>query len=124
YRRLSAGGSNGVQSRDERRLPAFLIDGAPADDRRSQARLLNQGGRPGRRRPLGRVHLFDVIHEIKTESARGARIQCGEDTRLAVGGNFRYLAESGFTQEAHRKVATLGYALVLSRDRRLLDPLL
>jgi len=51
-----------VQRGEERRLRTFLIDGAAADDRLADARLVDDPRFEGRRGSLGGIELFDVVY--------------------------------------------------------------
>ena len=70
------------------------------------------------------IDLLHVIHEIDTDGARSAGVERGEDTGLAVGGNFRDAVEAGVAQHAHGEVAAFVHAAVLGGNRRLANPLL
>src|SRR6202040_1352772 len=66
----------------------------------------------------------DVVHEIESERLRSSRIELGEDSRLAVGGNLCDLVESGLAKEAHGEIAPFVDPTIFGGDRRLLDPFL
>src|SRR5205807_1468080 len=123
-RRLLAGGANGVQRGEEGRLRALLVHGAAADQHLAEPGTVDDGRRPGRRRPLGRVDLLDVVHEVQAERARGAGVERREDAGLAVGRDFRHLVEARVFEHAHGELAALVHAAVLGGDGRLSDPLL
>src|SRR5205809_7921332 len=46
---------------------------AAAHDDLAQPGLVDDGGLPGRRRPLGGIDLLDVVHEVEAGGARLAR---------------------------------------------------
>jgi len=124
YGQLPACGVDGIKRGEKRRLRPFLVHGASTDEHSSEPGFSTSAARPGRRRPLCRIHLLDVIREIEAKSAGGARVECGKDTRLAVGGDSCYLTEPGLAKKAHREIAALSYASVLRCYRRLSDPFL
>ncbi len=63
-----------------------------------------------------------VIHEIKPKSFRSARVQRGEDSRLAVGGDLGHLLEAGIAQHLHGEFAPFIHAAIFRRNGRLLYP--
>jgi hypothetical protein len=121
---LAAGAADGVQGGQEGGLGSLLVDGPAPHHRLAQARLVHDGRVPGRRRPLRGVDLLHVVHEVEADGARRARVQRGEDARMAVGRNLGHRLEARLAGEAHHHLAALGHPAVLRRDRRLLDPLL
>src|SRR5581483_9937479 len=80
--------------------------------------------RERRGRPLGRVCLFYVVHEIQPQGPRSARIEGGENAGLPGCRNLRDFTKSGVAKETHGQIAAFGHPSILGRDRGLLDPLL
>ena len=124
HRELLAHAPDGMKRRQEGGLRALLVDCSPADDHFSQFGLIDQGGLEGRGRPLGRIDLLYVVHEIKAQSARCTGIEGGENSGMAVGRHLGYAVESGIAQHAHGQVATFVHAAILGGNRRLANPLL
>ena len=124
HRRLASGVLESDQSRQQCRLRAFLICSAAANDNFSESRFVDQAGFKRRRRPFGRIGLFHVVHEIQPVGARCAGIQYRENAGLPIRIDALHAIESGFAQIAHGEIAALRHAAILSRDRRLADPLL
>ena len=113
-----------MQRRDKRRLRTFLIYRAPSHHNFAQAGFIHQRGVEWRRRPLGGIGLLHVVHKIKSDGARRAGIEGGKDARLPVGRNFCNPAESSVAQHTHSEVAAFAHAPLLSRNRRLANPML
>ena len=68
--------------------------------------------------------MFNVVHEIKSDGARRARVECREDARLAVRRDARGVIETSVAQQADGEIAAFGNAAILRRDGRLVDPFL
>ena len=113
-----------MQRRQERGLRSFLVDGPAADDDFAEPGFVHEGGFKRRRGPLGRISLLHVVHVVKAQRFRGARIQSGEDSRLAVGGDLCRLLEACFAQHTHHHVAALVHAAIFGSDGWLPDPIL
>src|SRR5215472_4267143 len=121
---LAAGPADGMEGRDERSFRPFLIDGAAADHHFSKTGLVDNGGVPGRRRPLGWIYLLDVVHKVNADSARSSGVEDRKYSGLAIGGHFGDFAKSSVRQETHGQVAALGDPFIFGRDRRLVNPFL
>ena len=113
-----------MQGGEERRLGAFLIDRAAADDNLAEARLVDQLGFERRRRPLGRIELFDVVHEVEADGLLRASIERGEDAGLAFGLDHRGLLETGVARELGHVLRAFFRVAVFRGDRRQRDPVL
>src|SRR6266700_6721672 len=113
-----------MQRRDERRLGTFLVYSASSYKDGAKFWFFYQLRVPRRRRPLGRINLLDVVHEVEAERPRGARIERGENSRLAIGRDFGDFAETGFAEETHSEVTAFADAPVLRRNGWLVNPLL
>ena len=113
-----------MQRGDEGRFRPFLIHGAAAHDDLAEAGLVHERGIPRRRRPLGRIHLLDVVHEVEAEGLGRARVERREDPRLTVAGDLRDLLKSGVAEHPHRQIAAFVHPAILGGDRRLFDPFL
>src|ERR1041384_7023362 len=55
---------------------------------------------------------------------RRARIECGENARLAIARDFGYRLESGIAQQLHGEFTAFVNATIFRGDRWLMDPLL
>ena len=121
---FAARAPDGMQRGEERALRPFLVDRAAAHQHLAEIRLVDQRGVEGRRRPLGGIHLLDVVHEVEAEGAGGTCVESGEDAGLAVGGHLRDALEARVAEEAHHQVAALGHAAILGGDGGLADPVL
>ncbi len=124
HRKLAAGATNRVQRRKERGFGTLLVYRSAADHAFAQIRFVDERGLEWRRRPLRRIDLFHVVHEINADGARGSGVEGGEDAGLAVGGNLGDGVESGVAQHAHGEVAAFLHAALLGGNRRLTNPLL
>src|SRR5260370_41722554 len=105
-----------MEGGEEGRVGAFLVYGAAAHDNLSQARLINESGFEGGRRPLGGIGLLHVVHEVEAEGARSAGIQRGKDAGLAIGGDFRRLLESRLAKHARGEVTVVVHAAVFGSE--------
>ena len=72
-RQLLAGAADRVQRGEERRLGSLLVHRAAADDHLAEARLVDDARLERRRRPLGRIELLDVVHEVEADRLRRRR---------------------------------------------------
>src|SRR6266700_7199292 len=113
-----------MQRRDERRLGSFLVYSASSYEDGAKFWFFYQLRVPRRRRPLGRINLLYVVHEVEAERAGCARIERGENSGLAVGRNFGDFTKSGFAEETHREVAAFADTPILRRNGWLVNPLL
>src|SRR5204863_5107276 len=83
-----------------------------------------QRGVPGRRGPLLRVDLFDIIHKIEPARSRRANIERRENPRLSVRLHACGVIKTGFAQKPDGQGASFGNAAILGGDGRLSDPVL
>ncbi len=123
-REFAASSFECMEGSEERALRPFSIYSAPTDNNLAESRPVDKSGIKGRRRPLGRANLFDVVHEVDADGARGSRIKSGKDSGMTVCWNFSYLIEASIAQKIYLQIATLGHAAVFGSDRRLFDPIL
>jgi len=121
-RQFLPGATDGMQSRQKRRLGALLINGAASNQHFAEAGFVHHARFPGWRRPLRRVNLLHVVHEIEPQCPRRSRIERGKDSGLAVGGNFRDLLEACIAKHLHGELATFVHSAILRGNRGLLDP--
>ena len=77
-----------------------------------------------RRRPLRRVVLLDVVHEVQADRGRRAGIERGEHAGLAVGLDDLDVLEAGLARQLRHVLGALLGVEVLGRDRRQRDPVL
>ncbi len=113
-----------IKSGEQRRFGSFLIDGAATDDDFAHAGLVYQARFKRRRGPFRRVGLLDVVHEIQSDGRGRAGVERGENSRLAVGGNFADLLEAGVAKESHGHFAAFVHAAIFGGDAGLADPFL
>ena len=116
--------ANRVKRGEKSGFRALLVHGAPAHHDFAKPGLIHERGFERWRRPFRRIGLLHVIHEIKAKSFRRARIQRGEDSRLAVGRHFRDAFESRFAEHAHGQFAAFVHTAVFRGDGRLANPIL
>src|SRR5206468_10326869 len=109
---------------EKRRFRSLLVHRTATDHHLAERRLIHDPRFRWRRRPFRRVKLFHVVHEIKSDRFRRARIEGGEYARLAIGVDYRRLLETGIARELRHVLRTLGIAAVLRRDRYLPDSIL
>src|SRR5579864_584041 len=89
YRQLFPRCLEGVKSAEESRFGTLLVHCATTDANPAQAFLVHDPSFERRRRPLGGVKLFYVVHEINADGGSCTSIQRAEDSRLArCGHNF------------------------------------
>src|SRR6185312_4861971 len=91
-----------------------LPESGPVDDR----------GLKWRRRPLRRVGLLDVVHEVDGDGLRGSRVEGREDSWVTVGVDACGLLEPGVASEPHHPIAALVHAAILGSERWVLHPIL
>ena len=113
-----------MQRGKERCFRTLLVNGAAPDHDFAESGFVHQSGFERRRRPLSGIGLLHVVHVVKAQRFRGARIQSGEDSRLAVGGDFCSLLKARFAQHTHHHVAAFVHAAILGGDGWLADPVL
>src|SRR5437773_1316926 len=101
-RGLAARAADGVQRREERGFRALLVHRAATHQHLAEFGPVHQGRLPRWRRPLRRIRLLHVVHEIEAQGARRAGIERREDAGLAVGGDLRHLIESRLPQHLSR----------------------
>jgi hypothetical protein len=75
-----------------------------------------------RERPLGRIELLDVVHEVQPDGVRGARIERCEDAGLALGLDHRGLLETGVARQLGHAFGAVREAAVLRGNRWRGDP--
>ena len=117
-----SGATDGVQRSQECRFRALLVDGAAPDHDFAESGLVDECSVERRRRPFGGRDLFHVVHEIDTEGAGSASVEGGENSRLAVGGNFCGCLKSGVAQHLHGQFATLVHSAIFCGNRGLTNP--
>ena len=113
-----------MKSAEEGRFRTFLVHRAATDADLAQPFLVDDPPFKRRRRPLRRVKLFHVIHEIDADRGGGTSIEKAEDSRLARGRNDLDVRESGIASELRHILGTLRIVAVLGRDRGQSDPVL
>jgi hypothetical protein len=111
-----------VQRCEERRLRTLLIHGATAHHGLAQIGQIDELRFPRRRRPLLRIGLLHVVHEVQPEGPSRAGVERCEDAGLAVGGPLLDVLKARVAQHAHRQVAPFRDTAILRRDRRLANP--
>src|SRR6185503_12766803 len=119
YWKLSPCGADGMKCGEERCLRAFLVHRATADDHLAKPRLVNNRGIPRWRRPLRRIHLLDVVHEIHADGLTRSRVESCEDAGMTFGWNFGDDAETSVAQQAHHQIAAFTDAAILRGNRWL-----
>ena len=77
-----------------------------------------------RRRPLRRIELLHVVHEIEPDRFRRAGIERREHARLAVGVDYRRLLKSRIARELRHVLRAFGISAILGSDRNLRNPIL
>src|SRR5438309_10980890 len=85
---LTAAISKCVQGDEKRCLRSFLVYSAATHYYRSNPWFVDERSLPRRRRPLRRIGLLHVVHEIQPYGSWSTRVERGEDPRLALGRNF------------------------------------
>ncbi len=70
---LPARAAERVERGEERRLGALLVHRAAPDDDLAEAGLVDDRGLEGRRGPLGRIDLLDVVHEVERRRCAAPR---------------------------------------------------
>ena len=113
-----------MECRQERCFRSFLIHHTAAEDYFAQLRFVYDSRFGRRRRPLRRIELFHVIHEIEANRFRRACIQCCEHTRFPAGVDHRRLLKSGITREFRHVLRAFRISAILRRDRDLPYPVL
>src|SRR5262249_50002059 len=74
---LPPGRADRMQRRDERSLRSLLVDCTAPDEDRPEISFLDQLGIPRRGRPLARINLLHVVHEIQAQRFGCAGIERG-----------------------------------------------
>ena len=113
-----------MQRRQKGGLWSLLIHGTASDNHFAERRLVDQPRFRRRRRPLRRIELFHVVHEVKTDRFRPARIKLGEYTRLPLCINHGRLLKSGIAGEFRHVFRAVRVTAILRGDRHLTDPIL
>src|SRR5206468_1642433 len=95
-----------------------------ADEHFAKAWLVHQRRFPRGRRPLRRIDLLDVVHEIKTNASGRTSIERCEDTGLAIGRHAFDLLKARVAKKLHGQFAAFGHAAIFGSDGWLMNPLL
>ena len=77
-----------------------------------------------RRRPLRRIELFHIVHEIEPDGFRRTGIERREHAGLAICVDYRRLLKSRIARELRHVLRAFRISTVLRRDRHLRDPIL
>src|SRR5580658_4053989 len=121
---LAPGPAERVQGGKPHGFRAALIDRAAADQNLAKTRLVDDPRFEGRGSPFGWICLLHVVHEVDADGFRRAGIERGEDSGVAIGGNFLHLAEAGVLQHAHHETAACIHAAVFGGNGGLANPVL
>ena len=113
-----------MQRRKESGFRPFLVHRAATDDYFPQGRFVHDSRFRWRRRPLGRVELFHVVHEIKPGSFWRTGIKRREYARFTVRVDHRRLLKSRIARQLRHVLRAFRISAILSRDRYLSDPIL
>ena len=113
-----------MQRSEKRGFRSLLIHCAPADNRFSERRLVYQARLGRRRRPLRRIELFHVVHEIKADRFRGTGIERRKHAWLSIGVDHCRLLKARVARELGHVIRAFGISAVLRRNRHLTDPIL
>ena len=124
HRHLLSRAANRMQRREERRLRSLLIHRAATDHHFAQPRFVHDSRFERRRRPFRRIELFHVVHEIKPDRLRRARIERREHARLSIRVDHRRLLKSRIARQFRHVLRAFRIPAILRRDRHLLDPIL
>ena len=124
HRHLFPRASDRMQRSKERRFRSFLIHRAAPDDHLAQRRFVHDSRFRRRRRPFRRIELFHVVHEIKPDCFRCARIERREYARFSVGVDHRRLLKSRIARQLRHVLRAFRISAILRRDRHLPDPIL
>ena len=113
-----------VERGEERCLRPLLIHRAAADEDLSESGLVDDRGFKWRRRPLRRIGLLHVVHEVNRDGRRGPRVERREDTGVTVGFDTRGFLEARVAREPHHQIAALVHATIFRGEGRVLHPVL
>src|SRR5207247_8735816 len=102
-----------MQRSEKRGFRSLLIHCAPADNRFSERRLVYQARLGRRRRPLRRIELFHVVHEIKSDRFRGTGSERSKHAWLPIGVNHFRLLKSRVARELGYVIRAFGISAVL-----------
>src|SRR5580704_13153788 len=75
----------GMKRTEKGSFRAFLVDGAATNAGFAQTSLFDETSFERRRRPLGGIELFHVVHEVDADPCGRAGVEETEDTGLARG---------------------------------------
>src|SRR5262245_65863778 len=100
----------------EGRFWSLLVHSPASHQNFADAGSINERGIPRGRRPLSRVYLFHIVHEIETNSPRSACIERSQYAGLAIRRNFSHLTKTRVSKESHREVAAFVDTLVFGCD--------
>src|SRR4029453_3888434 len=124
YRHLLSRTANRVQSSEERRFRSLLVHRATSNHDFSKWRFVHNPRFGRRRRPLRRIELFHIVHEIEPDRFRRTGVERREHAGLAVCVNYHRLLKSRIAREFRHVLRTLRISTVLRRDRNLRNPIL
>ena len=124
YRQLYFRLFESAQCAEERSLGTFLVHRAATDADLAQTLLVDDLAFQRRRRPLGRIELLHVVHEVNADRRGRARIDDSEDAGLAGGRDDFDIGESSLASQLRHVLRTLRIVAVFGGDGRQRDPLL
>ena len=113
-----------AQRAEERSLGTFLVHRTASHADLAQTFLVDDLAFERRRRPLRRIELLHVVHEVNADRRGRAGVDDSEDAGLAGGGHDLDVGESSLASQLRHVLRTLRIVAVLGRDRRQRDPFL
>src|SRR5205823_13839532 len=113
-----------VQRREEGGLRPLLVHGPAANEDLAEPGLVDDRGIKWRRRPLRRVGLLYVVHEVERDGLWHSCIQGREHAGVAVGLDTRGFLEAGIPGHPHHQIAALVHAAIFGGESWVLHPFL
>ena len=124
HRRLAAGATQRMQSGQKRRLRTFLVHRAAPDQHLAESGLVDDARFPRRRRPLARIDLLHVVHEVEAERPGRACVERREHSGKTIRRDALGALESRVLQHAQEELNAFLATDAFRRNGRLVDPFL
>ena len=113
-----------MQRGEQGNLRSLGVGRTTSDNDGANAGPIDQPPLERRRRPLARIELLHVVHEVDAQRRIRAGIQRGEHPRLALGRDDLDALESGVARQPRHVLRALRVIQVFGGDRRQCDPVL